>query len=396
MGEPLTVDLSAMTRRRVEEAAAFYAKQGYVVLSGVERAITRPMRDLIADTLGAGEAEIEELLRPSTAEWDFPHEIRQRLSRIETSRELARQLVASLRPMLAALLGPLVHVSGSFHTQFKAKNAMRHAVDHGGYREQLDHMELHGAYLLHQDFAGASIPTSPSGLTLWVGLNESPDWSLRLYPGSHRRGLICDRWLANDDPRLAKLGPSIQIRAEPGKAVLFHALLVHGSCQPGPRRRASCDLRFFPLCGFLPSQPFFLHKRPLHAVASQLERSSPEVLRAPRLESQVFLGQRAEPGEIGPRSVLNWVRVIERLTQNDDAAAMRHLRRFVNQELSTGTAESYAMRLLRRPLEGGMLTTLQNRLAEAEPRSEPLAKLSALVDRLTAASEKADVANARC
>jgi hypothetical protein len=50
-------------------------------------------------------------------------------------------------------------------------------------------MEVHGAYLLHQDFTGAPIPTVPSGLTMWVGQNDCPNWTLRLYPGSNLEDL---------------------------------------------------------------------------------------------------------------------------------------------------------------------------------------------------------------
>ncbi len=394
-GEPFTLDLTALTQRSTAEAASHFARHGYILLGGVHDSVTRPLRRIVMDSLGANDAEMNDLLAPSTDDWNFPLETRRRLSQVETPPALADDLIGTLRPVLRALLGPWAHVSSSFHAQFKAARAMQHAVDHGGYQKQNDHMELHGAYLLHQDFAGASIPTSPGGLTLWAGMNECPDWPLRLYPGSHRQGLICDHWLANDDPRLASLGEPVHVQACPGTAVLFHAMLVHGSCQPGPRRRASCDIRFFPLCGFLPSQPYFLHDQPLQALADQLETNPPEVIQASLLESQVFLGQPPRPGEVETLSGLNWVHVIQELSRGDEAAAVRHLGQFVNHQISTGTTEDYSRRLLHRAIDGQMLKTLRDRLAVAEPESESLHLLSAFVDRLTATSKEADAANAR-
>lgn len=117
------------------------------------------------------------LLELLTEEWVFSLESRQKLGRVGTSPELQSQLVDSLRSVLASLLGPFAHVSSSFHAQFKAASAMQHTVDHGGYEQQNKHMELHGAYLLHQDFAGAAIPTSPGG-------QVSPEDVVRVYRAS--------------------------------------------------------------------------------------------------------------------------------------------------------------------------------------------------------------------
>src|SRR5690348_4347310 len=81
-------------------------------------------------------------------------------------------------------------------------------------------MEVHGAYQLHQDFTGASFPTSPSHMILWVGLNECQDWPVRLYPRSHRLGLLCEGFVPVDHPRLAKLGKPIEFQARPGTGII--------------------------------------------------------------------------------------------------------------------------------------------------------------------------------
>lgn len=394
-GASLILDLENLSPACLQQAAEHFSKAGFILLDGVRDCVSRPLSDSVAGALGADENEMAALLEPLTEEWAFSLESRQKLSRVGTSPDLQSQLVDSLRPVLASLLGPFAHVSSSFHAQFKAASAMQHTVDHGGYEQQNEHMELHGAYLLHQDFAGAAIPTSPGGLTLWAGLNDCPDWPLRLYPGSHRRGLICDSWLANDDERVVQLGPPVDIQARRGQAILFHAMLVHGSCNAGPRRRVSCDIRFFPLCGFLPTQPVFLHEHPCQALATQLETNPPDTIRASLQESQVFLGQKPELTAAEPLSVMNWVQVVEALARNDKASAFEHLRQFVNHEIGTGTVEDYSDRMLNCPINGAMLKQLSERLAQAEPQGEYSNQLSRFADLHMPASKEADVANAR-
>ena len=62
----------------------------------------------------------------------------------------------------------LAHVSSTFHGQCKGQNSDE--TYGGGYTG--DSKEVSAPYLLHQDFTGANIPTSPSALTLWAGVNS--------------------------------------------------------------------------------------------------------------------------------------------------------------------------------------------------------------------------------
>ena len=140
--------------------------------------------------------------------------------------------------MFRRLFGPLVHVSSNYHAQVKGGDVLR--VDRGGGVGE--YREVQGQYLIHQDFTGARIPTSPSQLTLWVAQNSSPDWTLRMYPGSHRNGLLNNQWVSLDDPWLAQFGTPVDVTAEEGLAVIFNSLLLHASSNPGPRRRVSCDI----------------------------------------------------------------------------------------------------------------------------------------------------------
>jgi hypothetical protein len=262
---------------------------------------------------------------------------------------------------LTRLIGPLVHVSSTFHAQFKGEGAQK--VDHGGYSQATEYMEVHGPYLLHQDFAGASIPTSPSAMTLWVAMNDCPNWNLRLYPGSHRRGLICNSWLALDDERLAPLGEPIDIIARAGTAVCFNALMLHGTSNPGPLKRVSCDIRFFPLCGFLPSETHFLDPSPCNALRDGLDHAFSPVLQAPLLEDQVFLGNEIQLGDVPSQSVLNWVRFLSDVVAGRKDEALAHLERFVNTEMGFDSVTAYDSKFRNQPVCEETLRAVRKRVA---------------------------------
>ena len=123
------------------------------------------------------------------------------------------------------------------------------------------HGRLHGSAQTLSPASGlyrGQPPTSPSAVTLWVSMNSCPDWTVRFYPASHRQGLLCNDFLELDDQRLAALEKPIEVHAKIGTGVLFNALMLHGTGNPGSQRRVSCDIRFFPLCAFLPSTVHFL------------------------------------------------------------------------------------------------------------------------------------------
>jgi len=322
----------------LEAAAQHYEEHGYFVVTGVEDAVTAHFRPLLAEKLDTSLAGLDELFDPDSEPVMLPVEVRQRLSRVESTPELVRGLLTSLEPVFKRLLGPIAHVSSTFHAQFKSGEVP--AVDHGGYKGD-GYLEVQGQYLLHQDFTGAGIPTSPSALTLWVGQNSCPDWNLRLYPGSHRHGLLCNQWLSLDDPRLAFLGAPIDIQAKRGNAVIFNALLLHSSSNPGPRRRVSCDIRFFPLCGFLPTDPHVLGTSPMADLRDALARPGGVTLRAPVLEDLAFLGQGALEEGVPPCSILNWANYLQTYLGGDPAAALPHMERFVNTAHGVDQPEAY-------------------------------------------------------
>jgi len=250
-------NLSAFTPSDLQHAAEFYADNGYLLIHSIDSIRESVFQKIVEGILNAhGVSQVLDPLHPMI----FPEEARQQLARVETPDWAKEILLDQLKPLLLRLIGPLAHVSSSFHSQFKGGAVAD--VDHGGYPQESGYMEVHGPYLLHQDFAGASFPTSPSMVTLWTPLNTTDHWNLRLYPGSHRRGLLCHSWLNLKDERLTQIGSPFDIKARAGTAVLFNGLMLHGTSNPGTERRVSCDVRFFPLCGFLPSKVYSLISKP--------------------------------------------------------------------------------------------------------------------------------------
>jgi hypothetical protein len=314
-----------------------YEENGYCVLKGVESAITPKFFPELGRILGEG--ELRSHLEPSGVFHTFPVEVRRQLARVPTSESLATSLITELEPILQRLIGPVTQISSSFHAQFKGGSTA--AVDHGGYQTQMQYMEVHGRYLLHQDFSGASLPTSPSAMTLWVPLNRCPDWTLRLYPGTHRLGLLCNSWIELNDPRLESFGAPVDIAAEPGTAVIFNSLLLHGTSKPGAGRRVSCDIRFFPLCRFLPTRPRLVGNVNVSDLHRFLTTAPGPVTQAPLLEDLAWLGAPIAIPEPPPCSVLNWAKYVECIRAGKPGTAEQYLQRFVNLETGVDPPEVF-------------------------------------------------------
>lgn len=372
--------LDTMTAADLEAAAQQFEEDGYFMLDGVEASLTSLYKPIVAERLGVDAAEMERILDPDSPPMVLPVEVRQRMSRIDTSPALATSLLAVLEAVITRLIGPIVHVSSNFHGQFKGGEVK--AVDHGGYDPKAQYLEVQGQYLIHQDFSGAAIPTSPAGITLWTALNSCPDWNLRIYPGTHRYGLLCDQWLKLDDPRLSPFRPPVDIAAKAGTAIIFNSLLLHSSSNPGPRRRVSCDLRFFPLCGFLPSTPHILGSEPLHVIRNQLAMADTPTLRDPLLEVLAFMGQDVADGAVPPHSILNWPNYLSVLLGGDASGALPHMERFVNEELGVDAPPVYTSKFHDRPVHTSVLAGVRDRLRTLEPGAAELASFDALLARL--------------
>lgn len=366
----------------LEAAAQHYEEHGFFLLHGVDAA-RQVFLPIVAERVGIEESELDSLLDPSGPPLILPTDIRQRLAKVPTDDALGTSLLALLEPVWMRLLGPIVHVSSDYHVQIKGADVK--AVDHGGYKAEDEYLEVHGQYLIHQDFAGANVPTSPCQLTLWVGLNDCPNWNLRLYPGSHRYGLLCNEWLKLDDPRLEEFGEPIDVEAKAGTVAIFNSLLLHASSNPGPKRRVSCDIRFFPLCGFLPSRPRVLGERPVDALNEGLLRTDGPTLRAPILEDLACLGMTLPDEEVPEHSILNWAYYTQALIREGAEAALPWMERFVNTELGVDSPAAYTSKFHDLPIHGQTLSQARDGLASKQPDAPELSAVDAQIATLEVA-----------
>jgi hypothetical protein len=168
-----------------------------------------------------------------------------------------------------------------------------------------------------------------------------------------------------DDARLASVGEPVDIEARVGTGVLFNALMLHGTSNPGLLRRVSCDLRFFPLCGFLPSEVHLLGPDPWGTLGERIARANGPVLRAPLLEGLVYLGEEVALSDPPPLSPLNWVKYVAHLMRSEMEAALPYLNRFVNAELMNDPPSVLSAKFHGRPIHQDRLQAVQARLASA-------------------------------
>jgi len=358
----MVLNVNNLTPAALGEAARFFEANGYVQLAGLEKSVAPAFKQSLGETLEMSPDQLERLLDPEAEAAIFEKAVRQKLSRIVTSPQLSQSLIRDLSSLLTAFIGPIVHVSGTYHGQFKGGALPEASKDIAHYHNETaaDFMEVHGAYRTHQDFTGASLPTSPSGLTLWVALNSCPESTLRIYPGSHRVGMFCHKMWKADDPRMALLAPPIEIAAQVGTGVLFNALLFHGTGKVGTRRRVSCDLRFFQLCGFLPSDVHFLSNRPKDVLQRQRREAAGPTMLAPVLEQLAFLGEDVS-ADAPALSPLNWVNYIVQLMHGEPDAALPHLLRFINTDLLEDPPTVFTQKFHNRPLQIDRLRAVNDR-----------------------------------
>ena len=355
--KPPVFDLASLEGAALDDFARHYEAEGYCILSGLQHQVTNLYPPILMRSTGLSRMELERMLDPHATELVLPVELRQKLSRVSTPGDLADNLVSNLRPMLARLLGPIVHISRDFHAQFKCGATGR--VGYGGYDSQQSFMEVHGAYQLHQDFTGTSIPTSPAALILWTGLNDCRDWPVRIYPRSHRLGLLCRQFVSVEHPSLSRFGEPLEIYAQPGSGIVFNSLLLHGTGSAGPGRRVSCDIRFFPSCPYLHSVPRSLVESPAAFIEERLAREAGETLRAPLLENQSIAGCVGDDVKAAPHSILNWANYLNGVFNGDPDRAVSHLTRFANSEIGLDSPDTYIEQFHRRPMQPATLERIR-------------------------------------
>jgi hypothetical protein len=362
--ETAIFDLRRLDGDALDDLAGFYAEEGYCILGGLQESLTQRYLPVLARTAGLSQSELEAMLDPKSPEPMLPEDLRKKFSRVPTQECLAGDLIRSLRPLLARLLGPMVHVSRDFHAQFKCGVTGR--VGYGGYDSQASFLEVHGAYQLHQDFTGASLPTSPAALILWVGLNDCPDWPIRFYPRSHRLGLLCRRFVPVDHEGLPQIGRPMESHARPGTGIVFNSLLLHGTGEGGALRRVSCDIRFFPSCPWLQSEPRPLVDSPMAFLEDRLERETAPTLRAPLLVNLALAGRMGDNVQAPPHSILNWANYLNEVLNGDPGRAPGHIERFANAEIGMEPPAAYVEQFHGRPMQAATLERIWESLDPAE------------------------------
>ena len=349
-----------------DEAARKFDEDGFIRLRGIGDRLERLFTPIIAERLEVSPERMDEILEPEGPAVILPEATRQRMSRIQTAPELADGLLNRLENLIGLLLGPIVQVSSDFHGQFKGGDST--ATGYGGYVGENKFLEVQRPYLIHQDFTGGSIPTSASGITLWTPLNSCPDWTLRVWPGSHRHGMLCRKFPALDDPKLSAFRPHLDVRAERGTAIVFNALVLHATSNPGPRRRLSTDIRFFPLTGFVPSTPR-VTAPPFRAIRSALDKGYGPTLEAPRREMLAFLDKGELIDDVPPLSILNWSNYIVSLRRSGPESALSHLERFVNTRLGWDAVDAYLPALHGRTVHASTLDSAWERIRKLDPEA---------------------------
>lgn len=149
-------------------------------------------------------------------------------------------------------------------------------------------------------------------------------------------------------------------------AVIFNSLLLHASSNPGPRRRISCDIRFFPLCGFLPSQPHRLGDASLQTIQDALASTSGDTLRAPLLETFAYLGEDVLDRSVPPMSILNWANYLHHYVRGDSELALPYMERFVNTEKGMDTPDIYTSKFHDQPIHQETIARARDLLASPD------------------------------
>jgi hypothetical protein len=376
-------DLKNLTAAAMDDLAVQYHDHGFALLTGIDE-ITSLFPAVLSQTTGTPPEQIEQMLEPENHGILSPS-LRQQLSKVPTTPGLSEALLQILTPLLLKLLGPIVHVSSNFHAQFKEGSVGQ--IGYSGFHAATEYVEIHGPHLLHQDFAAASFPISPSMITLWVALNTTSSWNLRLHPGSHRQGVLCDTFLDLSHERLKLLQSGLDISARKGEGVLFNGMMLHGTGKAGPERRASCDIRFFPFCGFLPSEAHLIHRDPLGFLQQTIEQEDRSTLQTPLYQDLVFLGkaetveEKLEAHQREPYSPLYWIHYLVHLTRGNQTTGIPFLRSIINRE--SGVDPDLLVRKFKdHPLYAETLRTVRQKLQRLDPDLPGIRDLDSLIQRI--------------
>jgi len=338
-----------LTRSNIDEIVAGFQRDGVVVLTDVERAPLEILTRMLSEQSGLSRDEIQAAGREGGVE--ISSEVRQKLARGIVTPELRDAALSVFGDLLTRMLGPIVHTSQTFHYQLKPR-AQRETILKGFHN---DGREVQALYGIHNEFTAARVLTSPSAVVCWIPLNTFDGKALYFYPGTHRKGLLANRWLPRHDQckGIDRVGPVVEYTPTLGQVVIFNFLVLHGSGPSvlpstfslGPQpTRISCDLRFFPFMGILDSQAHVLRPDPVGWMKERSAAYTDDFLRAPLFEGLAYLGESIDWPELPRHSVAHWARFAEGLVRGDEAQQRQAIAGLVNTEIGFDALDSYLER----------------------------------------------------
>lgn len=312
-----------------------YDEFGFVLLKGVPQTILTVIHRKVTEITGLEKTDLEGTHEDRVQRALTP-DVRRRLARVAIDSELRNLLFSEFGQLVTHLIGPVVHISESYHVQMKRSAQMDYVLS--GYFD--DGKEVEAPYGFHQDFTGGRVTTSPSMMIFWFPLCTRSSPALQVYPKSHQLGLFCNTWLAPDNEGLARLGKPIEIYPQEGELLIFNALTLHAS-RVSPTRRISCDLRFFPFCGFLDSTPHVLTDNPWQFIEARLTHRLGDTIRAPLFEDLAFVGAPLSIPPPADHSVLCWPHYVQARLKGTASDALRYLTNMVNEDLGFEKASMF-------------------------------------------------------
>ena len=335
----------SLNESNLDEIVAAFRRDGFVILKDVDTRPAEILTGMLSDLVGLTEEEIVEAGEPD-ARLEITPEMRRKLARTDVSDELRDAAHAALAEVLTRLLGPVVHTSRDFHYQLKPRSTSQIVLKGYGGEGQ----EVQALYGTHNEFTAARVITSPSAIVCWIPLNTYDAPALHLYPGSHRLGLLANRWLSRQVDDVDRIGPAIEYRPRRGEVVIFHFLTMHGSGaatddplpeSAGDPVRISCDLRFFPFCGVLDSPARALAEDPLGWIRERMSELSDDLLLAPLLEDLAYWDQPIDWPDLPDGSTAHWARFIQGLVKGDEEQRRDAIERLVNEEVGFDPVSAY-------------------------------------------------------
>lgn len=351
-----------LEEKNLDDIVTTYQRDGVVVLIDVDPAPLNVLTSMLSKQSGLSPEQIEAAGRFGGGE--IAPEVRRRLARGYMTPELRDSCLEVFGDLLVRLIGPLVHTSKTFHYQLKPRS--QNDVILRGYHG--DGREVEALYGIHNEFTAARVLTSPSAVVCWMPLNTFDGKALYFYPGSHRLGLLANRWLPRHElaEGIERVGEVVEYQPERGQALIFNFLLLHGSGSAFPTSssggpeptRISCDLRFFPFCGILDSEVSCLRPHPIEWVRERVAGLTDDLLLAPLFETLAYLEEPVEWPPLPRYSVAHWSRFVEGLIKGDQGLRTRAIEALVNTEQGFDPVGVY-----------------QQRFAAAELRSRPYASI---------------------